>query len=450
MKLLWRIILLFIVVLFVSISFGAKPIIDVSVEVLGDSAIRNIADSVFFSELLNTNKFTVALEDALKTLFSEMRLQDLFSTENVILSKAEQARGKLSVLFQINSMKIVKEAKEYIINNISGDYIYYAGEYIRVITGARFKYDGKNYLQDEDGIYVKGTNGKYYIASTFYSKIPHENSYYVMDYTISYELKYSDQAIKDTFKSATSVPLIMHYYDPYNKKLFKNQLPSLNIFNTIAQEISSEMGRRFMGLRKLYGSVENVKMPRVLITVGTNDGAKPGTIFGVYDKEQYIAELRVVRTGGDYSECEVTFVRKGTTISEGMKVSEKAPDFVIPFGIELSYSYSSDGISLINFNLLIKTLDIHREDIASFGFGFGYTLPDFESAQFELSYAHRIISGPLSIYGVASIQFTDSNDSYDIVAVPRAGLKLKMSFVSFHFLTTPDFSIFEIGGGLSW
>ena len=75
------------VIFFSSTVFCVKPIIDVYVEITGNSDIKNITDSVFLSELLNTNKFTLALRDSLRTLIGEMQLQDLLSTENIILSK---------------------------------------------------------------------------------------------------------------------------------------------------------------------------------------------------------------------------------------------------------------------------------------------------------------------------------------------------------------------------
>ncbi len=437
------------VIFFSSTVFCVKPIIDVYVEITGNSDIKNIADSVFLSELLNTNKFTLALRDSLRTLIAEMQLQDLLSTENIILSKKEQPQGFLKVNLDILSLRVLKESKEYIRNDISGDYIYHGGEYIRVIVGARFKFDGKNYLQAEDGIYVKGTDGKYYSESTFYSRVPHENSFYSMEYRVSYELNYGGKTITDNFENVAVVPLVLHSYDPYNNRLFKEQYPATRILNTFADQISSEMGSRLMDLRKLYGSVESVKMPRVLIDIGSQDGAKPGLFFGVYDNKSYIAELRVVRSGGDYSECEVTYLKKGAMIKEGMQVVEKREDFVFPVGIRILYSSLGDK-GFVVLALSQKVLDIHREDIATFGFAAGFSLPSFNLERFDVTYSHKLISSLLSIYSLTSVHFLNVGTNSDIVIKPFVGFEVKVSLFTFQLLTTPDLSTFEIGGGVSW
>jgi len=437
------------VIFFSSTVFCVKPIIDVYVEITGNSDIKNIADSVFLSELLNTNKFTLALRDSLRTLIAEMQLQDLLSTENIILSKKEQPQGFLKVNLDILSLRVLKESKEYIRNDISGDYIYHGGEYIRVIVGARFKFDGKNYLQAEDGIYVKGTDGKYYSESTFYLRVPHENSFYSMEYRVSYELNYGGKTITDNFENVAVVPLVLHSYDPYNNRLFKEQYPATRILNTFADQISSEMGSRLMNLRKLYGSVESVKMPRVLIDIGSQDGAKPGLFFGVYDNKSYIAELRVVRSGGDYSECEVTYLKKGAMIKEGMQVVEKREDFVFPVGIRILYSSLGDK-GFVVLALSQKVLDIHREDIATFGFAAGFSLPSFNLERFDVTYSHKLISSLLSIYSLTSVHFLNVGTNSDIVIKPFVGFEVKVSLFTFQLLTTPDLSTFEIGGGVSW
>jgi len=296
----------------------------VSVNVIGNESIEKITKSVFLSELLDTNKFTVTLRDNIMQLFSEMSLQDLLSTQNVILSKKEYPKGSLNVLIYLNNLSVRKESVEYVRNNISGEYIYANGKYIRVIQGARFKFDGKNYIQDDNGMYVRGNDGKYYIALDFYSKVPHENTYYVLECNISYVLSLEGSDVKkDAFAVSVDVPLVLHKYDPYNNRLLRTEYPASEILNQFAKNVSFELANRLLGLRKLYGFVDSVKFPRALIDIGSIDGVKPGFYFGVYDGDNYIAELKVVRTAGDYSECEVTYIKSGAKIKEGFFVDGK-------------------------------------------------------------------------------------------------------------------------------
>jgi len=323
-KLFIRTILVILLMSCFNMVFPEKPVIDVSVNVIGNESIEKITKSVFLSELLDTNKFTVTLRDNIMQLFSEMSLQDLLSTQNVILSKKEYPKGSLNVLIYLNNLSVRKESVEYVRNNISGEYIYANGKYIRVIQGARFKFDGKNYIQDDNGMYVRGNDGKYYIALDFYSKVPHENTYYVLECNISYVLSLEGSDVKkDAFAVSVDVPLVLHKYDPYNNRLLRTEYPASEILNQFAKNVSFELANRLLGLRKLYGFVDSVKFPRALIDIGSIDGVKPGFYFGVYDGDNYIAELKVVRTAGDYSECEVTYIKSGAKIKEGFFVDGK-------------------------------------------------------------------------------------------------------------------------------
>ncbi|ANE40754.1 hypothetical protein JM64_00990 [Fervidobacterium ngatamarikiense] len=429
--------------------FAAKPVIDVSVSVIGNESIEKITKSVFLSELLDTNKFTVTLRDNIVQLFSEMNLQDLLSTQNIILSKREYPKGSLNVLIYLNNLSVRKESVEYVRNSISGEYIYANGKYIRVIQGARFRFDGKNYIQDENGMYVKGTDGNYYIPLDFYSKVPHENTYYVLECYISYVLSLEGSDVKkDAFTVSVAVPLVLHEYDPYNNRLLRIEYPSSKILNQFAKNVSLELASRLIGLRKLYGFVDSVKFPRALIDIGSIDGVKPGLYFGVYDGDNYIAELKVVRTAGDYSECEVTYIKSGAKIEEGFIVAEKNPDFVFPLGVSILYLYSPESFGSIGFELSVKTLNIHREEISALVFGFGYDLSTSEIGSFSVSYSQRILSLP--IYALTTLKIFDNTSGQSSSAVPMVGLNTKFGIFTLRALTAIDFSTFELGGGVSW
>jgi len=391
----------------------------------------------------------VTLRDNIMQLFSEMSLQDLLSTQNVILSKKEYPKGSLNVLIYLNNLSVRKESVEYVRNNISGEYIYANGKYIRVIQGARFKFDGKNYIQDDNGMYVRGNDGKYYIALDFYSKVPHENTYYVLECNISYVLSLEGSDVKkDAFAVSVDVPLVLHKYDPYNNRLLRTEYPASEILNQFAKNVSFELANRLLGLRKLYGFVDSVKFPRALIDIGSIDGVKPGFYFGVYDGDNYIAELKVVRTAGDYSECEVTYIKSGAKIKEGFFVAEKKPDFVFPLGISILYLYHPESFGSIEFELSVKTLNIHREEISALAFGFGYDLSNSEIGSFRVSYFQRIPSLP--VYALATLKIFDNTSGETISAIPMVGFNIKFGIFALRALTTIDFSTLELGGGVSW
>ncbi|QIV77746.1 hypothetical protein [Fervidobacterium pennivorans] len=448
-KLFIRTILVILLMSCFNMVFPEKPVIDVSVNVIGNESIEKITKSVFLSELLDTNKFTVTLRDNIMQLFSEMSLQDLLSTQNVILSKKEYPKGSLNVLIYLNNLSVRKESVEYVRNNISGEYIYANGKYIRVIQGARFKFDGKNYIQDDNGMYVRGNDGKYYIALDFYSKVPHENTYYVLECNISYVLSLEGSDVKkDAFAVSVDVPLVLHKYDPYNNRLLRTEYPASEILNQFAKNVSFELANRLLGLRKLYGFVDSVKFPRALIDIGSIDGVKPGFYFGVYDGDNYIAELKVVRTAGDYSECEVTYIKSGAKIKEGFFVAEKKPDFVFPLGISILYLYHPESFGSIEFELSVKTLNIHREEISALAFGFGYDLSNSEIGSFRVSYFQRIPSLP--VYALATLKIFDNTSGETISAIPMVGFNIKFGIFALRALTTIDFSTLELGGGVSW
>uniref|UniRef100_A0A7V4KDL5 Uncharacterized protein n=1 Tax=Fervidobacterium pennivorans TaxID=93466 RepID=A0A7V4KDL5_FERPE len=453
MHMVTRLIITSILIIFLmscfNMVFAEKPVIDVSVSVIGNESIEKITKSVFLSELLDTNKFTVTLRDNIVQLFSEMNLQDLLSMQNVILSKREYPKGSLNVLIYLNNLSVRKEFVEYVRNNISGEYIYANGKYIRVVQGARFRFDGKNYIQDENGMYVKGTDGNYYVPLDFYSKVPHENTYYVLECSLSYVLSLERSDVKkDAFAVSVGVPLVLHKYDPYNNRLLRIEYPSSEILNQFAKSVSLELASRLMGLRRLYGFIDSVKFPRVLIDIGSIDGVKPGLYFGVYDGDNYIAELKVVRTAGDYSECEVTYIKSEVEIEEGFFVAEKKPDFVFPVGVSILYLYHPESFGSIEFEISAKTLNIHREEISALSFGFGYDLSNSEIGSFSVSYFHRIRSSP--VYVLTTLKLFENSSSLSVSAIPMVGFNIKFGIFTLRALTAIDFSTFELGGGVSW
>ncbi|MGQ9856054.1 MAG: hypothetical protein ACUVQF_04905 [Fervidobacterium sp.] len=439
------------------ISFSAKPVIDVSVTVFGDEAMGKIAQGIALSEVLDTNKFKITLKEALKTLAEELRLQDLLSTENVVLSKEEKIEGKLAIELSIRDAGYKKRYEEYVTNNISGDYIYYSGKYIRVILGERYKYDyeKKTYVRSEEGSYVKGTDGEFYsYFGNFYSRAPHEEIDYYISYSVSLRLSYrffeENFDISDNFVDNAVISVVEYTYDPYNNKLMREESPVDKIYEVLSSHISNVIYQRIMNSRKLKGEVENVKFPRVIVNIGSQDGVKNGMILGVNDGKNYIAELIVTRAGGDYSECEITYLRKGSQILTGMSVFEKYSDFVLPFGFSMFYIYNSSGEHFAEFSLLGKSLNIHRETVATFDLGMRYSFVEERFKNLVFSFSKNLLFEPVKLKLLSSIIFDYDLEDETFQPVSRIGLETQIGIFAVKFLTDFTFSSYEIGGGISW
>ncbi len=456
-RLVRPVMFVFLFIIVSVISFSAKPVIDVSVTVFGDEAIMKIAQGIIFSEVLDTNKFKITLKEALKTLAEELRLQDLLSTENVVLSKEEKIEGKLEIVLSIKDAGYKKKYEEYIINNISGDYIYYSGKYVSVIPGERYKYDyeKKTYIRSEEGSYVKGTNGEFYpYFGNFYSREPHEEIDYYISYSVSLKLTYrffeESYDISDNFVDNAMASVVKYSYDPYNKRLIRNESPVSEVYEVLSSHISSAIYQRIMSSRKLKGEVENVKFPRVIVNIGSLDGVKNGMILGVNDGKNYIAELRVMRTGGDYSECEIAYLRKGSEILAGMSVFEKYSDFVLPLGISMFYIYNSSGEHFAEFSLIGKSLNIHRETVATFDFGMRYSFVEERFKSLVFSFSKNLLVESVKLKLLSSIIFDYDSEDEIFHPVSKIGLETQIGMFAVKFLIDFTFSSYEIGGGISW
>lgn len=94
-----------------------------------------------------------------------------------------------------------------------------------------------------------------------------------------------------------------------------------------------------MATYKTTGYVESIKFPRVIIDVGDKDGVKVGGTFKIFSEDQKteLSELSVIRTGGDYSECEITYVRKGYSVKPNDMAVESNATFILQLSFSISY-----------------------------------------------------------------------------------------------------------------
>lgn len=443
-----------------------KPALNLSVEVNFSPA--NIFDkpiqSAVFDTVLNLKQFEIVLVDALRNLSNEIRLQDLLTNADVILSNQKGSQGRLEIMITFENFQRQEERFEYIVNNLSGEYIKWGNEYIRVYLGERYKVDysfGKEvYTKDSSGMYVKGYDGKYYMTSTFYSKVPHTDVSYSVKLKVEYYLYINDELRENgSFDVKNKLSVISHEYDPYNGRLLRYEYSLSELANTLAKSISRGLISKLQYSSSISGIVESIKFPRVLIDVGERDGVKSGNTFGVKDNEKLIAEIKVIRTGYDYSECEVTYIRKDTQIRIGNEVFLKTPDLIIPVGLKLQYttdtSFSSSNSS-VGFGILFKHFNIFREVTSILEFAYTLSLEkliagNYYDGNLEANVYFRLFgfdnSGAYFLAGLSTVPSVKSK----IGMLFKLGIFEMELFIPFNdLIVNPSLEGIRIGGGISW
>lgn len=443
-----------------------KPTVNLSIEVNfpPDDTIDKSIRSAVFDSVFNLKQFEIVLADALKNLASEIRLQDLLSNADVILSNQKTPDGKLEIAINFETFQRQEEWFDYIVNNLSGEYIKWGNEYVRVYVGEKYKLDyssGKEvYLQDPSGLYVKGYDGKYYMTSTFYSKVPHTDISYVAKLKVSYSLYIGNELRgSGSFDVKDKLVVVSYEYDPYNNRLLRYEQSLSELTKSLAQSISRGLVSRFEDSLAVIGTIENVKFPRVLIDVGERDGVRSGHIFGVKNNEKLVAEIKVIRTGHDYSECEVTYLKKDSQVRVGNEVFLKKPDLVIPVGLIVHYvtdtSFSSKD-SFVSLGMSFKQFNMFRE-VTSF-LGFTYTL------NLENLLAGNYYDGNLEANAYFRLFGSDSSGTYLLAGLStdpsvksKIGVLFKLGvfgielFIPFSdLLVNPSVGSIRIGGGISW
>lgn len=448
-------------VLFGSVSLAEKPALRITVRA-SEKVLQDVVSSIAFDEIHSSERFTLLLSDALSLLGAELRLQDLFSTEDVVLSKAGQngvSVGKLEVDILRFEARKAQERFDFIENNISGDHIFVDGGYKRVQTGVRYSYDfeKRRYVQDKDGPYVRALDGTYYLTQTFYTYAPHVNEYYLLSWEVSYSLvsntlsKSGRKSFQERFYTR------LHSYDPYNNRLLKQERPAEGIVWLVASRIASFLSSELSIAHSSVGSVESVKFPRVLIDVGRRDGAREGLNYAVVRDGVVIAELVVRRTSEDYSECEVSYLKFGETVRVLDTVVERPPSFTFPLRLGMTL----DQNQIVRFHVGVKQFDIHREEIASFDLSFGFRLEDLLSGVFSNTLFETPLAETSGEVRVRVFRFSDfaslmlsaqlfGKTLHDLGA--RFGTILRVGlFEGYVYVNVlGEFGAFVVGGGLAW
>ena len=453
-----RVAILVLLIFLTVFSFGQKPVISVDVQ-LDEQSFKKIAESVVFDEVYESRKFKVLLQDALRELSKELVLQDLFSNQNIVLSDTQSVDGQLKVVVSNFNFYTTQVLNEYIENPVSGEYILTPNGYVKILVGERYIYDSSTsrYVQNSDGTYVRGYDGKYYSAYTFYSFVPHTKVYYVLKARVDYSLNAKELRKAGSFDVSTQIAAKDYVYDPYNNRMLSIQESKNKIFDYFSTALAQKLQDELMATYKTTGYVESIKFPRVIIDVGNKDGVKVGGTFKIFSQDQKteLSELSVIRTGGDYSECEITYVKKGYSVKPNDIAVESNATFILPLSFSISYrmdnTFSFDT-SEVSMATGLKKLDIHRDVTSYLNFGVDFLTKDLinninnsgnSSLQptFEVSGGFRLFDNGISIYGLGMVRFEDA---------AYVGLGLKFGVLNIEAFSTLSFDKFIFGGGLLW
>lgn len=462
-------------ILFPLTSYGiAKPTVDVVVDVkyAKDPIFGKLAESVLYSQVVNSKQLEVVLKDALKNLSDELRLQDLLSTSNIILADQRELAGTLNIVISFEVFERREFFNEYIKNSLSGDYLYYQGKYIKIYVNERYKIDysglGARYISSPDGTFVKGYDDKYYPLefSNLYSKAPHTDVSFAVKVKVEYYF-YLIQSQKSVLQSQGSFivsknfQIVTHRYDPYNNKLLREEKSLYEFGNDFANTLKEnlKLDLRMTSTKDvLKGIVEEVKFPRVLINLGEDDGVRKGMTFGIKDGENLIGELVVERVAKNYSECQVTFVQRRKNITVGMDVFSKSPESVFPFGFRFNYiaglDFSLENSSIF-FGISLKEFNLYREVTSQIEAGFllGLSSNNSQNAggMFWLNTLYKFFgennSGLFAILGLGFGEETQLRGGV-LAKIGYIGLEVSVALNAFdlHSLT----NTLKIGGGVVW
>ncbi|MFN3328623.1 MAG: hypothetical protein ACK40U_07205, partial [Fervidobacterium pennivorans] len=324
------------------------------------------------------------------------------------------------------------------------------------------------YVPSPDGTFVRGYDGNYYSIeySEFYTKFPHTDVSLLVKakvYYYFYATKNGNNALKlqGSFDINNDFQIVVHNYDPYNNKLLRHENNIYSLTKDLAFELEKKLiieieNNKENRAIEIVGSVEDVDFPRVLINLGDDDGVKKGMIFGVKNKEEFVADLRVQRVAKDYSECEVIFISRNKEIVTGMTVFSKNLERPPILGLIVKYETRSDfslNSSSVSFGLLLKEFNLHREVIFQFEGTLSLSLfsDSNTNAIFWLSTSYKVFGeGNSGIFSSLGLGFGDET-------LLKAGIKAKFNNlfleISIVFNRFDSFSLVDtlrIGGGVLW
>lgn len=468
-------IFLFLLILSMySISYGISKItVDVAVEVknIDDVVLQRLFESVSYAKAVSLNDFEITLKDAFKDLSSELRLQDILSSLNVILSNQKEASGILKFVISFEKFEKKEIYNEYIRNNLSGDYVRTIQDYVKVNVNQRYKLEfiqgSIKYVPSPDGTFVKGYDGNYYSVeySDFYTKFPHTDVSFLVKAKVDYyfyAIENGNNVLKlqGSFDINKDFKIVVHNYDPYNNRLLRHENNIYSLTKDLAFEIEKKLVIEIENNKEnktieIVGTVEDVNFPRVLINLGDDDGVKKGMIFGVKNKEEFVADLRVERVARDYSECEVIFIPRNKGIVTGMTVFPKSPEKAPILGLIVKYETGLDfslNSSSVSFGLLLKEFNLHHEVISQFegALSLSFFSGSSTNAIFWLSTSHKVFGeGNYGIFSSFGLGFGEE-------ILVKAGIQTRLNNffleIAIVFNRFDSFSLdtLRIGGGVLW
>ncbi|ONN27593.1 hypothetical protein XJ44_02945 [Thermosipho affectus] len=392
-----------IILFFIPIIIFSKPLIIINVHAPEYSEIFYANVQGIFGE----NKFEILLKDALKKLGFEVKLQDLLSGENIILSENVQSPLVLNLYLKNFSVTIQSKEKFFLENNASGNYINVNGKYIKVYVGKWYDANG-----GKDGIFVKGYDGNLYSATSFFTKFYHILEYFIVKGKIYYNFAGKDGEIEINKKIKKS------WYE-WNESI-QSPIKKENSFfiDQIAETIAYNLLNKLK--YNIKANVVALKDNRVVLDVGKNDGVKLNTVFSVDEKAQVI----VRNVEKNFSEAEVIYLKKGEKIIPKDLAKESSKMVSLPF--ELGIYYSTEGL-LFSFGLVQK--NIHNEKIAFLDI----KTSDFKISRYDMGF--RIFD--FEKFGV-----------FLTYSINAPGILLRYQFLDFFIKFNKE--NYTIGGGISW
>ncbi len=344
---------------------------------MGVSAVRKIACAVFFflflyalgrpyiafnvsaesdaefvgsyavGSVISSDRFYVLLKDALKITFKELKLQDLFTSDEILTGEVVESEYYLFLKVEEFTVNVTKKRVRFLKDDFSGNYILYNGRYIKVHLGKwyRYDYERKAYVQDMDkGNYVKGYDGNYYLYfGNFYRYIPVDEYWINVRLKCSYKLATLEKSIlSGVYTKTLNERVIWYEYDGENSRLIRYQIPESSLILKIAEGISKEIENALKKKFPIKASVLKVKDVRIVMDSGFEEGVKPGMVFKAENTLYVVREYTKAISEAEIYKLGSTTARAGSEILE-----VQSPPFFVPITLSGGYDlYDGFYISL--------------------------------------------------------------------------------------------------------
>ncbi len=385
------------------------------------------------------NYFNIVISD--KSLFEELRLQDLLTTKNIVFSEVELPEKTLQI--SVDSIQVRKAVTQeyYIENRYSGNYIKDGDEFIEVYVGQLFSYnyETKQYVPDKEGSYVKGKNNKYYYKPyTFYSYFRHATESWEVSATVSYKLLNSP--LNNTLRYSRTFKALYYVWDERIDAPSKVELSPSIITSEILSFFGTKVSEALLTRNDNIVFVDGYRNLQVIVDSGKDKGIREGTVYTI-DRKAY---FKIVNVSADYSEGEIIRIDRKFSIEPGQR-AEKVSYFDLPIALEIEFlSAFNETFDDVSYNLLLgfglKQKNLYGEPVSYIIFSIGI-LSEF----YRLSGSFRLIG---SVYLSSGINFQSDSISYTL------GIQGNISFIKVHTGVEFDGSLsnlkFNFAGGLVW